>query len=69
MLLLSAFVIVMIQTLINQNARYEHKEYDLLFSSSVRVQLLILIYFINCNWVVTRWQYAFTHKQYIEQHK
>jgi hypothetical protein len=24
--------------------------------------------FINCNWVVTRWQYIFTHKQYIEQH-
>ena len=20
--------------------------------------------FINCNWVVTRWQYTFTHKQY-----
>ena len=25
--------------------------------------------FINCNWVVTRWQYTFTHKQYIEQPK
>jgi len=25
--------------------------------------------FINCNWVVTRWQYTFAHKQYIEQHK
>jgi len=25
--------------------------------------------FINCNWVVTRWQYTFTHKQYIGQHK
>jgi hypothetical protein len=23
--------------------------------------------FINCNWVVTRWQYTFTHKQYTEQ--
>jgi len=23
--------------------------------------------FINCNWVVTRWQYTFTHKQYVEQ--
>jgi len=22
-----------------------------------------------CNWVVTRWHYTFTHKQYIEQHK
>jgi hypothetical protein len=29
----------------------------------------ILYLFINCNWVVTRWQYTFTHKQYIEQHK
>jgi len=25
--------------------------------------------FINCNWVVTRWQYTFTHKQYTEQNK
>jgi len=25
--------------------------------------------FINCIWVVTRWQYTFTRKQYIEQHK
>ena len=25
--------------------------------------------FVNCNWVVTRWQYTFTHKQYIQQYK
>jgi len=25
--------------------------------------------FINCSWVVTRWQDTFTHKQYREQHK
>ena len=26
--------------------------------------------FVNCNWVVTRWQqYTFTHKQYIERYK
>ena len=25
--------------------------------------------FVNCNWAVTRWQYTFTHKQYIEQYK
>jgi len=25
--------------------------------------------FINYSWVVTRWQYTFTHKQYREQHK
>jgi hypothetical protein len=24
--------------------------------------------FVNCNWVDTRWQYTFTHKQYIERH-
>jgi hypothetical protein len=24
--------------------------------------------FINCNWVVARWQYTFTHKQCTEQH-
>jgi hypothetical protein len=24
--------------------------------------------FVNCNWVETRWQYTFTHKQYIEHH-
>jgi hypothetical protein len=25
--------------------------------------------FVNCNWVDTRWQHTFAHKQYIEQHK
>jgi hypothetical protein len=24
--------------------------------------------FVNCNWVDTRWQYTFTHKQYTEHH-
>jgi hypothetical protein len=24
--------------------------------------------FVNCNWVDTRWQYTFTHKEYIEHH-
>jgi hypothetical protein len=33
-----------------------------------RLQIINNI-FINCNWVVTRWQYTFTHKQYTEQHK
>jgi hypothetical protein len=27
-----------------------------------------MIYLVNCNWVDTRWQYTFTHKQYTEQH-
>jgi hypothetical protein len=38
-------------------------------------KLKLLIYFdididifVNCNWVDTRWQYTFTHKQYIEHH-
>jgi hypothetical protein len=30
---------------------------------------IIIVIFINCNWVVTRWQYTFKHKQYTEQHK
>ena len=30
--------------------------------------IIIIIIFINCNWVVTRWQYTFTHKNNIEQH-
>jgi len=35
----------------------------------VMVDIYIYIYiYINCNWVGTRWQYTFTHKQYIEQH-
>jgi hypothetical protein len=34
------------------------------------IYILYVIYlFINCSWVVTRWQYTFAHKQYIEQHK
>jgi hypothetical protein len=24
--------------------------------------------FVNCNWADTRWQYTFTHKQYLEHH-
>jgi len=33
------------------------------------IVLCDMILFINCNWVVIRWQYTYTHKQYIEQHK
>ena len=29
--------------------------------------IIIIIIIINCNWVVTRWQYTITHKQYILQ--
>ena len=35
----------------------------------IKHQWVICDIFINCNWVVTQWQYTFTHKQYIEQHK
>ena len=33
--------------------------------------IIYLLYdiFINCSWVVTRWQYTFTHKQYRQEHK
>jgi hypothetical protein len=33
------------------------------------LDLMIYDIFINCSWIVTRWQYTFTQKQYIEQHK
>jgi hypothetical protein len=32
-------------------------------------ETVFLYLFINCNLLVTRWQYTFKHKQYIEQHK
>ena len=37
--------------------------------STAEYRYMIYDIFVNCNWVVTRWQYTFTHKQYIEQHK
>jgi len=37
-----------------------------MFSSHGEVIDIDIHIFINCNWVVTRWQYTFTHKQYIE---
>jgi len=47
---------------------------DVLKPRNIYIYIYIYIYifiylFINCNWDVTRWQYTFTHKQYIEQHK
>jgi len=36
----------------------------------IDVKILIYNIFVNCNWVVTRWQqYTFTHKKYIELYK
>jgi hypothetical protein len=59
--------------------------HPILHISRVRVKIYILLYafflgnslasefyidiFINCSWVVTWWQYTFTHKQYTEQPK
>jgi hypothetical protein len=37
--------------------------------SETIIIIIIIIIFINCIWVVTRWQYTITHKQYIAQHK
>jgi hypothetical protein len=34
-----------------------------------RLSVFDIDIFVNCSWVVTRWQYTFTHKQYTEQHK
>jgi hypothetical protein len=40
-----------------------------LTAESFAVAIMVYDIFINCNWVATRWQHTFTHKQYIEQHK
>jgi hypothetical protein len=32
------------------------------------IDIIDIDMFVNCNWVDTRWQYTFTHKQYIEHH-
>ena len=34
----------------------------------LHIIIIIIIIFVNCSWVVTRWQYTFTHKNNIEQH-
>jgi uncharacterized membrane protein YkvI len=31
--------------------------------------IIIIIIFINCSWVVTRWQYTFTPRQYTDNTK
>jgi hypothetical protein len=55
--------------------RYEGKTNDFLIAfigyvnDLNKLQQYNIIIFINCNWVVTRWQYTFTHEHYIEQHK
>jgi len=55
--------------------RYDMIRYDMIYDmiryNMIRYDIYMMIYdiFINCNWVVTRWQYTFTHKLYMEQHK
>jgi len=54
---------------VNKSRRMRWEEYVARTKGrEVHMEILIDI-FINCSWVVTRWQYTFTHKQYIEQHK
>jgi hypothetical protein len=37
-------------------------------SFSKYIDIIDIDIFVNCNWVDARWQYTFTHKQYIEHH-
>jgi hypothetical protein len=46
-----------------KSCRYSVKEFSA-FYDKIRYDI-----FINCNYVVTWWQYTFTHEHYIEQHK
>jgi hypothetical protein len=32
------------------------------------LRLIDIDIFVSCNWVDTRWQYTFTHTQFIEHH-
>jgi len=41
--------------------------YDMIYDIMIWYMIWYDI-FINCNLVVTRWQYTFTHKKYIEKH-
>jgi len=52
----------------DSTARFSVKGQMLDFRLPLKREIFALDIFINCNWVVTRWQYTFTHKQYIEQH-
>ena len=70
----NSFAAVRMGTIINGSCQCETGNGSFLIGYRVIVLGLRSLYitydmFVNCNWVVTRWQYTFTHKQYIEQHK
>jgi CHASE2 domain-containing sensor protein len=47
------------------NNKYIKIKYKFEAQNFIDIDIDILV---NCNWVDTRWQYTFTHKQYIENH-
>jgi len=49
------------------NPRFHFEMYKRTKENKINIYFIIII-FINCNWVVTRWQYTLTHKNNIEQH-
>jgi hypothetical protein len=65
----AAFEIELYQMRVKILKKPSFKCYFLRLKIFDRIGYMIYDIFINCNWVVTRWQYTFTHKQYIEQHK
>ena len=44
-------------------------QYVLVYRRHDRNIKIIFYIFVNCNWVVTRWQYTFAHRQCIERYK
>ena len=61
---------------VNISQRMEIYRWNMQESLCTAYWLCVILYisctfdiFVNCNWVVTRWQYTFTHKQYIQQYK
>jgi hypothetical protein len=49
--------------------KYMLEEFFVIWQRLFTAGIIDIDIFVNCSWVVTRWQYTFTHKQYIEQHK
>jgi hypothetical protein len=51
----------------NQNTHLIDIDIDININIDIDININIDI-FVNFIWVDTRWQYTFTHKQYIEHH-